>query len=258
MLKSTNLSLPYIAPAQAQKHVTHNEAIRMLDSLVQMSVITQTDTTPPSSPDDGACYIIGPDALEAWAGKSKYIAAYRDGAWTFYVPQNGWVVWDRQDEALYVFHEENWKKVINNDLDVAPTQLGVNTSADGTNRLAVKSDAVLFSHDDITPGNGDMRLVLNKAALGGTASVLYQTNYSGRAEFGLSGDDDLQLKVAANGQNWTEALRVNSQTGQVSLPQTVPVSAPFNLLKDSGRFAGSPDPQGAIADDFTPPGYASP
>jgi len=103
-----------------------------------------------------------------------------------------------------------------------------------------------------------MRLVLNKAALGGTASVLYQTNYSGRAEFGLSGDDDLQLKVAANGQNWTEALRVNGQTGQVSLPQTVPVSAPFNLLKDSGRFAGSPDPQGATADAFTPPGYVSP
>lgn len=35
---STHLSLPYLAPAQAQKHVTHNEGLRMLDVLVQLSL----------------------------------------------------------------------------------------------------------------------------------------------------------------------------------------------------------------------------
>ena len=33
------LSLPYIQPAQAQKHVTHNEALRILDAITQLSVI---------------------------------------------------------------------------------------------------------------------------------------------------------------------------------------------------------------------------
>jgi hypothetical protein len=32
-----NLTLPYIMPSQAQKHVTHHEAIRALDALVQIA-----------------------------------------------------------------------------------------------------------------------------------------------------------------------------------------------------------------------------
>ena len=36
---TTNLLLPYILAAQAQKHVTHNEALRLLDGLVQLSVL---------------------------------------------------------------------------------------------------------------------------------------------------------------------------------------------------------------------------
>ena len=36
MENSANLQLPYIMPSQAQKHVTHNEAVRTLDALVQL------------------------------------------------------------------------------------------------------------------------------------------------------------------------------------------------------------------------------
>ncbi len=133
--------------------------------------------------------------------------------------------------------------------------LGVNTVADATNRLAVKSDAVLLSHDDTTPGTGDMRLKLNKASAGGTASLLYHTGWSGRAEFGLAGDDDFHVKVSANGSTWREAIIVSRSTGAVSMPLTPPLAAPFNLLKDAGRFAGSPEPQSAISAGFTAPAY---
>lgn len=34
MDQTSHLKLPYIAPSQAQKHVTHNEAIGALDALV--------------------------------------------------------------------------------------------------------------------------------------------------------------------------------------------------------------------------------
>src|SRR5262245_15432660 len=46
------------------------------------------------------------------------------------------------------------------------TKLGILTAADNTNRLALKSNGALFSHDDVTPGTGDMRIVLNKSAAG--------------------------------------------------------------------------------------------
>ena len=56
---TTKLLLPYILAAQAQKHVTHNEALRMLDGLVQLSVLDRNLTAPPASPADGDRYIVG-------------------------------------------------------------------------------------------------------------------------------------------------------------------------------------------------------
>ena len=53
------MALPLIDAAQAQKHVTHNEALRLLDALVQLAVESRTLTAPPGSPAEGACYISG-------------------------------------------------------------------------------------------------------------------------------------------------------------------------------------------------------
>ena len=54
MSDATNhLLLPYILAAQAQKHVTHNEALRILDGLVHLSVLDRDLTAPPASPADG-------------------------------------------------------------------------------------------------------------------------------------------------------------------------------------------------------------
>ena len=63
-----NLSLPYIMAAQSQKHVTHNEAIRALDAIVQLAVLDRDLTAPPGSPADGARYIVGTSPTGAWSG----------------------------------------------------------------------------------------------------------------------------------------------------------------------------------------------
>lgn len=62
MSKSPNLSLPYIMPAQAQKHVTHNLAIEMLDALVQLNVTDLEATEPPIAPFDGQVVVVGAGA----------------------------------------------------------------------------------------------------------------------------------------------------------------------------------------------------
>ena len=46
--QSPVLSMPYIQPAQAQKHVTHNEALRILDAVTQLSVISTELDAPPA------------------------------------------------------------------------------------------------------------------------------------------------------------------------------------------------------------------
>ena len=57
MTNTSRLGLPVIDAAQAQKHVTDNEALILLDALTQLAVENRTLTTPPGTPADGACYI---------------------------------------------------------------------------------------------------------------------------------------------------------------------------------------------------------
>ena len=212
-----NLHLPYILAAQAQKHVTHNEAIRALDALVQLTVLDRDLTGPPASPADGARYIVAAGATGAWSGQSLRVAAFQDGAWSFFTPLEGWIAWVADEDAAVVWSGTAWVPLgTGGAASVNPTPLvGVNATADATNRLSVNSPATLLNHE----GTGH-QLKVNKAAAAHTASLLYQDGFSGRAEMGLTGDDDFHVKVSADGATWKEALIVNRTTGTVAMPFT--------------------------------------
>ena len=85
------LSLPLIQPAQAQKHVTHNEALRVLDVVVQLVVIAADQTAPPAVAAAGDRYIVAAPASGAWTGHAGEVAYFMDGAWSFIAPQAGWL-----------------------------------------------------------------------------------------------------------------------------------------------------------------------
>ena len=291
--ESPNLLLPYILPAQAQKHVTHNEAVRALDAIVQITVLDRNLSTPPASPADGDRYIIAASPTGAWAGQVGKIAAFQDGAWAFYTPREGFVAWIADEDVLLAYTGTVWSmagtsgpagaagptgatgpagatgstgatgpagvtgstgvagapgatgpagsagatgatgatgpgvpvggatgKVLAKataanfdtawvDVTVNPTPLvGVNATADSTNRLSVSAPATLLNN----AGNGH-QLKINKNASADTASLLYQSNFSGRAEFGTTGDDNLHLKVSPDGTVWKEALVVDRTSG---------------------------------------------
>ena len=89
MTESAKLRIPYIAAGQAQKHVTHNEALTLLDTLVQASVIDKDSTTPPKSPSEGDCYIVAATGTGAWIGWDNRIVRYIDGEWRSYLPGAG-------------------------------------------------------------------------------------------------------------------------------------------------------------------------
>ncbi|MBB4003060.1 DUF2793 domain-containing protein [Aurantimonas endophytica] len=211
METTPRLSLPFILPQQAQKHVTHNEALRLLDALVQPSVISRTLATPPAGPAEGAAYIVPANATGAWAGQEGRIALFAFGAWSFIAAADGWMAYVADAAAFVVRRDGAWSEFATNG-GASIARFGVNAASDQTNRLAVASAASLFTHE----GAGH-QLKINKAAAGQTASVLFQDGFSGRAEIGLAGDDDLHVKVSADGGAWTEALTV-AGSGLVSLP----------------------------------------
>jgi len=90
---TTHLLLPYILAAQAQKHVTHNEALRLLDGLVHLSVLDRDLAAPPASPADGDRYIVASGATGDWAGWDLNVALWTDGAWLRLPPRTGWRAW---------------------------------------------------------------------------------------------------------------------------------------------------------------------
>ena len=89
MANSTNLTMPFIEAAQAQKHVTHNAALQLLDAVVMLSVLDRDLAGPPASPAEGDRYLIAASATGAWSGREGKIAAWQDGAWTFHTAREG-------------------------------------------------------------------------------------------------------------------------------------------------------------------------
>ena len=53
------LLLPYILQSQSQKEVTHNDALNILDVLIQAVVQDVGLNTPPGSPTIGQCWVVG-------------------------------------------------------------------------------------------------------------------------------------------------------------------------------------------------------
>ena len=238
--QSPNLALPYIMPAQAQKHVTHNEAVRMLDALVQLAVLDRDLATPPGSPQHGDRYIVAADATGDWSGHDGEIAAWQDGAWSFFAPRAGWVAWLADDARLVAFDGADWVAA-GMDATGAAT-FGINAVADGTNRLTIAAPATLLNHE----GAGH-QLKINKLAPGDTASLLFQTNFSGRAEMGTAGDDDFRFKVSPDGAQWIEAIAIDRATGAVSLPHT-PLRAQLAAPRTYHVRADGDDGQDGLAD----------
>ncbi|MBS0536870.1 MAG: DUF2793 domain-containing protein [Proteobacteria bacterium] len=222
MTDTANLGLPCIEGSQAQKHVTHNEALRILDTLVQLAVKERDLTAPPVSPAEGQRWIVKTGATGAWAGHVNDIAAWQDSAWQFSAPQTGWLCYVIDEGALLAWTGSAWVDAIaaltclNN-----MTLLGVGTTADATNPLSAKlNNALLAARATSEGGDGNLRWKLSKESAAKTLSVLLQDNYSGRAEIGLTGDDDLHIRVSADGATWRDGLVISASTGAVSLPNT--------------------------------------
>lgn len=210
---SARLALPFIQPAQAQKHVTHNEAIELLDLLVQLVVADFDATTPPVSPAEGQAWALGASPTGAWGGEGGKIASWRGGGWIFVVPADGWQAWGLAGGEMRVYSGGTWGVQGGPGTYENLPGVGINATSDGTNRLSVSADATLLNHD----GTGH-QLKLNKATGGDTASLLFQSNFSGRAEMGLAGNDDFAVKVS-DGSNWFAGLTVMGADGTVQVDQ---------------------------------------
>ena len=108
MTDTPRLGLPAIEAAQAQKHVTHNEALVLLDALVQLAVESRVLTAPPGSPAEGDCYIPATGATGAWSGWDLQIAVFA-GGWLRIVPKPGMKAYLKGERLTVTYDDGAWR-----------------------------------------------------------------------------------------------------------------------------------------------------
>jgi hypothetical protein len=217
MTDTLHLGLPLIAADQAQKHVTHNEAIVLVDLLAQLAVLDRDLDAPPAGAAEGGRWIVGAAPTGPWAGRAGQIAMRLDGAWIFRAPGPGWIAYVIDEGTLVAWTGSAWSAASLPSALQNLTRLGIGTDADAQNPFAAKLNKALWTARTVAEGgDGSLRYTLNKEGAGDVLSLLLQSAFSGRAEIGLVGDEDLTLKVSGDGAAWTEALRVDRSTGRVA------------------------------------------
>ncbi len=152
MSNTSNLGLPLLQPAQAQKHVTVNEALAILDGVACLNLKSVTVANPPTSPADGDSYFLPAGATNGWFGQDGAVAVFSNGGWLFVTPKIGWRGWIEDVGQHAIFDGLAWRlgastisgngattvlKVINLDHVIVPG--GTNTVAG-----AIPSGAVVI------------------------------------------------------------------------------------------------------------------
>ena len=255
MSASANLALPFIEGGELLPDVTLNETLRLIDSLVQLAIVDRDLNAPPGTPAEGQRWIVkaSPSPTGAWAGHGNHVAAWQDGAWVFCAPQVGWFAYVIDEGALIAWNGSAWVSAL---AMLASLQnlalLGVGTTADSTNPFSAKLNNALWVAKTVAEGgDGNLRSKMSKESAAKTLSLLFQNNFSGRAEIGLTGDDDFHVKVSADGSSWLDAITIDRTTAKLTANQgfTNPTTtrgqlyaAPFDALAHNGmQLDGSGD-----------------
>ena len=107
-LVSSRFALPYLALAQAQKELTHNEALTLVDMLLHP--VCEGTTHDPSGigPQPGQCWRVGAGATGAWNGRENQIACWTEGGWRFAAPVEAMMLFDRSLGGSLVYRNRAW------------------------------------------------------------------------------------------------------------------------------------------------------
>jgi hypothetical protein len=108
MPTTDRLLLPLLAAGQAQKDVTHNEALLALDGLVALAAVSRSAAGPPSGPGPGEVQIVAATATVAWGAAAGTVMQWLGSGWQPRVPVDGQLAFVA-DEAIMLVHAGSWR-----------------------------------------------------------------------------------------------------------------------------------------------------
>lgn len=212
------LLLPYILQSQSQKEVTHNEALNLLDVLLQAVAQDVGLNTPPGSPTVGQCWVVGSSPTGAWAGKANQIAQAVDGGgWYFVVPFKRLRLWNETADEYYVYDGAAW----------VPDSLLLKETGEYL-RVEHKTEDVTVSSGafkDTTIFIPDRSIVL-------TVNVRVLTAVTGATSFGVG--------VAGDTTKFGNLIGIGVDSTNIGIigPTAYYANTPIRLTANGGNFTG--------------------
>lgn len=217
MSETYQFKLPLLQAAQAQKHVTVNEALARLDVLAQLRVQSRSVDVP-VAPVDGQSYIVPVGATGVWAGQEHKVALFLNGGWEFVDALDGWSAWVIDEAACLRFGSGVWNYAAASvDPDLASAKM-VDLEFDHVlSAGATNQTSVVIPH--------------HSSVVGITARVTEEITFSGATTFklGVSGADD---RYGSGFGHWKNTF-VQGLTGQ---PLTYWSDTPILLSAEGGDF----------------------
>lgn len=139
MNSTPRLKLPFITPGQAQKDLSHSEALQLIDLLLTPVVERPPLNDPPADASAGECYLVGTEPTGEWVGHASTLAGYTDAGWRFVEPQPGMSAFVRSEGVSAAFRDDNWevgvltasKLLIDGQKVIGPRATGIASPAGG-------------------------------------------------------------------------------------------------------------------------------
>jgi Protein of unknown function (DUF2793) len=101
--------LPFLSVGQAQKELTHNEALVRIDALLHPAIEAVLAAPPVLTDTDiGKCWLIASSASGIWAGKASQIANWMGGGWRYLDPVHGMRVRLLSNDTEMLFINGDW------------------------------------------------------------------------------------------------------------------------------------------------------
>lgn len=219
MADTPRFSLPLVQAAQAQKHVTVNEALARVDGLVQLVLKSVSSGTPPLTPQEGEAYGVGSSAVNAWAGQEGMIALYVNGGWAFVPASIGMRAYIEDQAGWAGFNGSAWV-------------IGLQTAS--ANGAGMTHHVAEYDHTIAAGSTSNVTFALPGQ------SVIY--GVTGRVLSDITGTlTGFSLGVAASSNRYGSGLSLTQGSwlrGLTGTPMTYYASEDLILTGEGGDFAG--------------------
>lgn len=109
MTATERFALPLLHAGQAQKELSHNEALTLIDAMLHPVVESIGADVPPDEPVVGQAWGVGPTPAGDWAGATQTLAIWTGGGWRFVTPVEGMNLWVRDAGISARFVDGGWQ-----------------------------------------------------------------------------------------------------------------------------------------------------